>query len=190
MWFNTAVKVVAVNLLAIILYTSQVASSTSPNIQHWYTTPTINNIFTGNRILSPESSGNFPNNNVDIIDVILPSDVKWLVATTLFTSNAQSSSAEEEPQFVATTQDGTAYLISANGTIDQIIDYTILDGSDVDQPPLVMTSFDEASNQQVTKIIQLPNTSNLSSLSSLLKSMDGGKPCTFLVSSFGGQCIG
>ena len=164
MWFNVAVKVVAVNLLAIMFYTSQVASSSpNANLHHWYTSPTINNIFTGNRILSSDSSGSFPS-NVNIVDVILPSDVKWLVATTLFTSNGQNTN-EEEAQFVATTQDGLAYLISANGTVDQILDYSkVSDGSDVDQPPLVSTYIDEASNQQVTKIIQLPN-SNLSSLS-------------------------
>lgn len=89
----------------------------------------------------------------------------WLVATTLFTSYAQTTEIEEEAQFVATTQDGTAYLISANGTIDQMLDYTILEGNDVDQPPLVSTYIDESSNQQITKIIQLPTKSNLSSLS-------------------------
>ena len=166
MWFNIAAKVVTVNLLAIIFYTSQeVASTSSPNHQHWYTSPTINNIFTGNRILSSDSSGSFPN-EVEVIDVSLPSDVKWLVATTLLTSNEQSSSKQEEAQFVATTQDGLAYIISANGTIDQMLDYTIADGDDTDQPPLVSTYVDVPSNQQVTKIIQPQNTSNLSSLSS------------------------
>jgi len=163
---NTAVKIVAVNLLPVIFFTSQFASSTSPNCQqHWYTSPTINKIFTGNRILPSESSGSFPN-NVDIVDVILPSDVKWLVATTLMTSNEQNTKNEEEAQFVATTQDGLAYIISANGTVEQMLDYTILDGSgDADQPPLVSTYIEESSNHQVTKIIQLPNTSELSSLS-------------------------
>jgi len=166
MWFNTAAKVVAVNLLPVIFFTSQIiaTSSTSPNQQHWYTSPTINNIYTGNRILSSESSGSFPN-NVNVVDVALPSDVKWLVATTLFTSYDQSTEKEEEAQFVATTQDGLAYVISANGTIDQIVDYTVSDGSDVDQPPLVSTYIEESSNQQVTKVVQLPNPSNLSSLS-------------------------
>ena len=165
MLFNTAVKVVSVNLLAVIFYTSsQVASSPYLNHQHWYTSPTINNVFTGNRILSSISRGSFPN-EVEVIDVILPSDVKWLVATTLLTSYAQTTN-EEEAQFVATTQDGLAYLISANGTVDQMVDYSISsDGSDVDQPPLVSTYIDEeSSNQQITKITQLPNT-NLSSLS-------------------------
>ena len=166
MCFDIDVKVVAVNLLAIIFFTSQVAtSSPNANYQHWYTSPTINNIFTGNRILSSGSSASFPN-EVDIVDVKVPSDVKWLVATIVFTSNDQSSEIDEEAQFVATTKDGLAYIISANGTIDQMLDYTIADGSDIDQPPLVSTYIEPESNQQVTKIVQLPNTSNLSSLSS------------------------
>ena len=163
MWVNKAVKILAINLLPVIFFTSQIiATSSNLQQQHWYTSPTINSAFTGNRILSSESSGSFPN-NVNIVDVALPSDVKWLVATTLFTSYAQSTEIEEA-QFVATTQDGLAYIISANGTIEKMLDYTILDGSDVDQPSLVSTYIEESSNQQVTKIIQLPST-NLSSLS-------------------------
>jgi len=155
MWSNTPVKAVAVNLLVVIFFTSQVATS-SPYLQeqHWYTSPTVNNIYTGNRILSSDSSGSFPN-KIDVIDVTLPSDVKWLVATTLLTSYAQSSSTQEEAaQFVATTQDGLAYVISANGSIDQIVDY-VLDDSDVDQPPLVSTYIEESSNQFVYHVLHM-----------------------------------
>ena len=79
--------------------------------QFWYTAPTVGpeNVFTGNRILDADARGAFPN-DVDSFDVELQSDVKWLVAT----------STASGPQFMATTQDGLAYLVSSADDVDQL----------------------------------------------------------------------
>ena len=111
---------------------------------HWYTSPATgpdNNIFTGNRVLSSDAKADFP--NVDAtFDITLPSDVVWIVACTTITSSLNDAeAATEEPQFVVTTVEGLAYVISADGNSKQLLDYpTTLENFGPNRPPLVMTS--------------------------------------------------
>ena len=134
-------------------------------IRHWYSYPP-----SGNRILSSEYHGSFPD-NVGQFDVQLPSDVEWIIAT-----------YEEDVggQFVATTKENKAYLIQlakqeavkeeeeASTTEAEVIelDYTAQQRSD--QPPLVRTG-----TSTYPEIVQLPLSSRISPLSHPVPVSDG-----------------
>ena len=152
----------------IILILAQVfrrsnAATTPP--RYWFTAPTIgpDNIFTGNRILSHDVHGRFPD-NVETFDVELPSNIEWIVAT------ENPSSGGGPPQFVVATEDGSAYIISER-TLRQL-NYPTLSSGDVDddahpkRPPLVVTYHDETvAAVRITQIVEFPPSANLSSLS-------------------------
>ena len=158
----------------IILVVCQASSSNTTNHQYyWYTAPTNEpNQFTGNRILSSNARGNF-SSDTDYIDVTLPSNVKWIVATTITSSDTRGT----EPQFVVTTEDGPSYIISSDGHTERMVDYptTTDEGFSADRPPLVLTyqvddgnddsSTSTPQRQSITKIIELPQSAKLSILS-------------------------
>ena len=151
----------------IILVVCQASSSNTTNHRyHWYTAPANEpNQFTGNRILSSNARGNF-SSDTDYIDVTLPSNVKWIVATTITSSDTRGT----EPQFVVTTEDGPSYIISSDGHTERMVDYptTTDEGFSADRPLLVLTyqvdlDNDDSSTttpqrQSITKIIELPQS--------------------------------
>lgn len=133
-------------------------SLASSQYEHWFTYPHSS----GNRILPPTAHGTFPN-SVHEIDVDLPSDVEWIVAT--YTSS-------EGARFVVTTSGGNAYVIHGNdlhnGTDEPVhvvqLDHTLELRSD--QPPLVRTTLSSpTAAPSLPDIVQLPKAAKVSPLS-------------------------
>jgi len=96
-------------------------------------------------------------------DIELPTDIKWIVATDRHTTTAGLG-----PQFVATTEDRSAYVVTTNNSSDvllQQLNYPTIsdDGFDPARPPLVLTYQDGATF--ITNIVELPSSAKLSTLS-------------------------
>ena len=73
-------------------------------------------------------------------------------------SSLSSNSGSGRPQFVVTTQDGSAYIISGAESSLQQLNYPTIsrDNVDSDWPPLVVTSYDDASATSIAHIVELP----------------------------------
>ena len=132
MWM-IAIAIYVANFIILVVCQASSSSNTTYHRYHWYTAPANEpNQFTGNRILSSNARGNF-SSDTDYIDVTLPSNVKWIVATTIKSSDKRGT----EPQFVVTTEDGP-YIISSDGHTERMVDYptTTDEGFSADRPPL------------------------------------------------------
>mmetsp|Transcript_34318 Transcript_34318/g.74470 ORF Transcript_34318/g.74470 Transcript_34318/m.74470 type:complete len:585 (-) Transcript_34318:49-1803(-) len=134
------------------------ATSLASQYEHWFTYPHSS----GNRILPLTAHGTFPN-SVHEIDVELPSDVEWIVAT---------CTSSEGARFVVTTSSGNAYVIHGNhlhnGTDEPVhvvqLDYTSELRSD--KPPLVRTTtISPTAAPSPPTIVQLPKAAKVSPLS-------------------------
>ena len=131
-------------IIATIFASEAITIFASTGHQYWYTAPTDqDNIFTGNRVLSLYAKGGFPD-NVDTFDVDLGFNIKWIVAT----ENPGSGG----PQFVATTEDGSVYVASADTDSVQVqqLDRNV----SPDRPPLAVTYRDET-NTPVTDTVEI-----------------------------------
>ncbi|KAL7549499.1 hypothetical protein ACHAWF_012776 [Thalassiosira exigua] len=137
--------------IAAAILVAQLTLSEAADRRHWYTAPTVgsDNVFAGNRILAPDARGGFPD-DVESIDVDLPSDFEWIVAT----------ETRSGPQFVATTEDGPAYAATSGGGVRKLDYPKVAEGFDAERPPLVATS-----REGSTDIVELPPSAKLSSLS-------------------------
>ena len=133
-------------------------------IRHWYSYPP-----SGNRILSSEYHGSFPE-NVGQFDVQLPSNVEWMIAT---------YQEDVGGQFVATTTENKAYLIQlakqepvqqeeASNTEPEVIELDYTANLRSDQPPLVRMG-----TSIYPEIVQLRLSNRISPLSHPVPVNDG-----------------